>query len=189
MFMDLPKDSEHKKQFVTNVGLITTRGKEGDNIMSAEWTHMHSYSPGVISVSIGNEKLSQHNIKKSKEFGVSLAAYDQNIISSIAGGSHGEDIDKIAALRDLGYGFFEGKKTRVILVKGAAMNAECKLIKKIKLGTHTTFIGEVVEVHPVSGKEPLIYKGGKYWRFGEQIKKPSEEELNRIDNIVERHKK
>ena len=78
--MDLPYGSEQKKQFVTNVGLITTHGTKGDDIMASEWTHMLSCSPGIISVSIGNGKTSGKNIKKTKEFGVSLAAQDQNVL-------------------------------------------------------------------------------------------------------------
>jgi len=184
--MDLEYNSEQKKQFVTNVGLITSYGKEGDNIMAAEWTHMLSYSPGIISVSIGNDKLTSKNIMKNKGFGVSLAAFDQNVFSSIAGGSHGNDINKIEALKELGCEFIRGKK--FLLVKGASMSVECKLIKKIKLGTHTTFIGEVFEKHGISGKEPLIYKAGKYWRFGEQIHKPKDEEMKKIERVIKKHK-
>ena len=69
------------------------------------------------------------------------------------------------------------------------MNAECKLIKAINLGTHITYIGEVVAIHPVSGKEPLIYKGGSYWKFGEQMHRPPEEEMNRINSVVEKYKR
>lgn len=186
--MDLLYGSEQKKQFVTNVGLITTHGTKGDDIMASEWTHMLSYSPGIISVSIGNGKVSGKNIKKTKEFGVSLAAFDQNTLSSIAGGSHGQDVDKIAALKELGFKFFKGNKTKTLLVEGSSMSVECKLIKSINLGTHTTYIGEVVAVHPASGKEPLIYKAGSYWRFGEQMHRPKEEEMAKINAIVEKHR-
>lgn len=186
--MDLPRDSEQKKQFVTNVGLITTHGAKGDDIMASEWTHMLSYSPGIISVSIGNGKTSGKNIKKTKEFGVSLAAFDQNTLSSVAGGNSALVVDKIAILKDLGFKFFKGTKTKTLLVEGASMNVECKLVKAINLGTHTTYIGEVVAVHPTSGKPPLIYHAGSYWKFGEQMHRPSEEEMAKINAVVEKHK-
>ncbi len=51
------------------------------------------------------------------------------------------------------------------MVEGAAMNAECKLFKQIKLGDHTTFVGEVVELYPIKGKEPIVYHTGKYWKL------------------------
>lgn len=187
--MDLPEGSEFRGQFVTNVGLITTRGKKGDNIMTAAWTDIHSYSPWILSVSIGEEKISQKNVIENGEFGISIAADDQNVISSIAGASHGEQVNKISVLKELGYEFFRGKKAKVLLVKGATLNVECKLIKKVKTGDHTVFFGEVVEAYTSPGKEPLIFKGGKYWKFGEKIQKPGEEELKRINSIIEKHKK
>ena len=138
--MDLPWGEERTKQFVTNVGLITSNGPNGHDIMSAEWTFHVSYSPGLIAVCINRTDATHENIEKTKEFGVNLAASDQNIISSIAGGYHGNDYDKIKALKELGYKFFKAKKIDVMMVEGAAMSAECKLFKTIELGDHTTFV-------------------------------------------------
>ena len=77
--MDLPWGSDYAKKFVTNVGLITTTGPKGDNIMAAEWTHQVSYSPGLIAVCIKPDETNNANISKSKEFGVNLCADDQNV--------------------------------------------------------------------------------------------------------------
>ena len=56
MDMDLPWGDDCSKKFVTNVGLITSDGPHGPNIMACEWTHHVSYSPGLIAVCIGPEK-------------------------------------------------------------------------------------------------------------------------------------
>jgi flavin reductase (DIM6/NTAB) family NADH-FMN oxidoreductase RutF len=186
--MDLPWGEERTKQFVTNIGLITSNGPNGYNIMSAEWTHHISYSPGLIAACINLPDATNENIKKTKEFGVNLCASDQNVLASIAGGSHGQEVDKIGALKELGYKFFKAKKTDVMMVEGAAMNAECKLIKVLELGDHTTFIGEVIELYP-AGKEPIVYHAGKYWKFGEKISKPPQKELDKIKEVVEKHRK
>jgi len=186
--MDLPWGEERTKQFVTNVGLITSNGPYGYDIMSAEWTFHVSYSPGLIAVCIHRPDATHENIEKTKEFGVNLAASDQNIISSIAGGYHGKDVDKVAALKKLGYKFFKAKKIDVFMIEGAAMNAECKLFKTIELGDHTMFVGEVVELYPV-GKEPIVYHAGKYLKLGNQVEKPSQEERDKINKVVEKYKK
>ena len=60
-------------QFLTNVGLITSDGPYGPNVMAAEWTHHISYSPGLIAVNIRGRDTTAENIKDSKEFGVNLA--------------------------------------------------------------------------------------------------------------------
>ena len=186
--MDLPWGEERTKQFVNNVGLITSNGPNGHDIMACEWTFHVSYSPGLIAVSIHRPDATHENIKKTKEFGVNLGASDQNALSSIAGGSHGQDVDKIGALKELGYKFFKAKKIDVMMVEGAAMNAECKLYKQIKLGDHTTFVGEVVNLYPV-GKEPIVYHAGKYWKLENQVTKPTQEERDKIREVVEKYNK
>jgi len=186
--MDLSWGSLEAGKFVTNVGLITSNGPYGQNIMAAEWTHHVSYKPELIMVNVGFDKATEANILKTKEFGVNLAAFDQNVAASIAGGSSGKHVDKIKVLRDFGVEFYKAKKINVLMVKGAALNAECILVKQKKLGDHNMLIGEVVEVSSID-KQPLIYSSGKYWAFGQQVQKPSQDVLDRIQKLVERHKK
>jgi len=181
--MDLGWGNQKASKFVTNVGLITSDGPNGPNIMAAEWTFYLSYSPAIISVHIGgseNGKATAENIMKTKEFGVSLAASDQNAISSIAGGSSGREVDKIAILKEMGFELYKGKKTGVLLVKGAATNAECHLLEAKQVGDHVMLIGEVMEIDSDASKEPLIYQFGKYYKLGEQIYKPAPDVLEKI---------
>ncbi len=185
--MDLPWGSSDSTSFVTNVGLITSKGDNSDNIMSAEWTHHISYSPGLIAVSIGHGKITAKNIIGTKFFGVSLASEDQNILASNAGNYHGEHVDKITALKELGFSFTRGKETGVYLIDGAVLQMECKLVNTVNSGDHTLFIGEVVSVKHLGDKRPLIMHGGKFWKFGEQIHKLAEAELDRIKKVFEKH--
>ena len=187
--MNLPWGDERTNQFVTNVGLITSNGPYGHNIMSAEWTHHISYEPGLIAVCIRPDDATHENIEKTNEFGVNLAASEQNVVASISGGNTGKKVDKISILKELGVKFFKAKKINALMVEGAAMNAECKLAKEMPLGDHTMFVGEVVEAYPVKGKAPLVYHAQKYWSFGQQIQKPEQVELERIKKIVEEHRK
>ena len=185
--MDLTWGDERAGKFVTGVGLITTKGKTGDNIMAAEWTHQLSYSPGIIAVSIGNGKVSGENIKQTKEFGVNLAAIDQNIIVNIAGKSHTAGIDKIKILEELGFKFFKAKKINTLMVEGAAFQAECKVKDIIPLGDHTMFVGEIVELYPLSNKDSLIYHKRIFLKQGEKIEKLNGGELDKINKIVEKN--
>ncbi len=186
--MDIPWGSDGAKKFVTNVGLITSTGPFGDNIMAAEWTHHVSYSPALIAVCLHEMDTTTQNILKTKEFGVNLAAQDQNVLSSVSGGSHGKDVDKIKVLKDLGFRFYKGKKIKAFMVEGASLNAECKVIFSKTLGDHVMFVGEVQEVN-ISEKESLIYHGGKYFKAGENIPRPQQEEMDKIKQLVEKYKK
>lgn len=186
--MDLPWGDEKTVQFVTNVGLITSNGPHSQNVMAAEWTHMVSYSPGLIAVCIGPGKATAENIRATKQFGVNLAAFDQNVIASVSGSVSGKEIDKVAVLKDLGFMFYSGKKINALMVEGAALNVECKLVKQIPLGSHTMFVGEALEAS-ASGKPPLAYCKGKYWALSDSIEKPSEVEIQKIQSTVTRHGK
>jgi flavin reductase (DIM6/NTAB) family NADH-FMN oxidoreductase RutF len=185
--LDLPWNDERSNQFITNVGLITSDGPFGPNVMACEWTHHISYQPGLIAVSLGQSKSTVENIKTSKEFGVNLCASDQSILSSVAGGYTGAKYDKVNALKELGFEFYKAKKIIPPMVKGAAVNIECRLYKEITLGDHITFVGEVVEASNNPDKVPLAYHGGKYWTMDTNLVKPSMEERERIKNVVEKY--
>ena len=96
--MDLKYGSDEAKKFVTNVGLITSKGKHGENIMAAEWTHVISYSPWLVMINIGASSATAENILETKVFGVNIAAEEHNGISSISGNRSGKDINKISML-------------------------------------------------------------------------------------------
>lgn len=183
-------EENYWEQFSTNVGLITTTGKEGDNIMAAAWSYQVSYDPGLIAVCIGPGKVTLDNIEKSKEFGVSLASEEQNGYAHVAGSNSSKDIDKISALKALGCKFVQGKKIKPLLIKDSALAVECKLSKKMVLGDHVMLIGEVVNVHNEGdGKNPLLYKAGKFFKIGNRIEKPGKEELELTKKVIEKNKR
>jgi flavin reductase (DIM6/NTAB) family NADH-FMN oxidoreductase RutF len=187
--MDIPWGSPAATRFVTNVGLLTSDGPHGPNVMAAEWTHHVSYQPGLIMITIHHEDATAQNIDKTKEFGVNLASQDQNWVASIAGGSHGQKVNKVAILKELGVQFYKAKKIKAPMIKGAALNVECKLLKTVELGDHVGYVGEALEVSADETKRPIVYHGGKYWQFGLQIQKPPQDFLDKIAKLVEKHRK
>ena len=186
--VDVIWGDERTKSFVTNVGLVTSNGRLGHDVMSAEWTHMLSYSPFMVSVSIRKGKTSHENISKSKQFGVSIASDKQDVLASVAGSYSGKDVDKISLLKELGFDFYKGKKINALLVKGASMNAEFKLVKKIEAGSHTLFIGECVELTALP-IEPLAYHKGQFWELDKNVPKPNDAKRHEIKLLAEKHKR
>ena len=75
------------------------------------------------------------------------------------------------------------------MVVGAVLSIECRLLKDVELGDHVMMVGEVIDVSLNKGKEPLAYYKVKYWKIGDNIPKPQQEELERIKAIVEKHAK
>jgi flavin reductase (DIM6/NTAB) family NADH-FMN oxidoreductase RutF len=188
--MDLLWNDRRTRQFVTNVGLITSDGSLGPNIMAAEWTHHISYSPSLIAANIRGHDTTAQNIKESKEFGISIAAENQNLICSIVGKYKGIHVDKVAILKESGIAAFYNSKSiskRVPMLVGAAMNAECKLVKQEELGDHIMFVGEVIEISADENIRPLLYHNGRYWILGEAIIKPQPDILNRIEELAKKY--
>lgn len=188
--MDLSWNDRRTRQFVTNVGLITSDGPLGPNIMAAEWTHHISYSPSLIAANIRGYDATAQNINESKEFGVNIAAENQNVICSMAGKYKGTQVDKISVLKEAGIAAFNNAKRiskEVPMLVGAAMNAECKLVKQEELGDHIMFVGEVIEISADENIRPLLYHNGRYWRLGEALIKPQPDILIRIEELTKRH--
>lgn len=186
--MHLPWNDRRTRQFLTNIGLITSDGPWGPNVMAAEWTFHISYAPSLIAVCIHPWDATAENIAQSREFGVNLASEDQSIISSVAGGYTGKEVDKMAVLRELGVEFYDAKKIKVLMVKGAAMNVECRLFKQEELGDHVMFVGEVVEISADERIKPIIYHNGKYWSLGEHVPRPPEV-FEKIEKLAEKYTK
>ena len=65
-------------KFVTIIGLITSSGSSGPNIMAYEWTHNLSYKPGLIAVSLGLTKTTAGNIVRIKNLVLILCIESNN---------------------------------------------------------------------------------------------------------------
>jgi len=187
--MDLPWNDRRTRQFLTNVGLITSDGPYGPNVMAAEWTHYISYSPGLIAVNIRGTDATAENIKDSGEFGVNLASEDQNILCSLAGRYSGKHLDKIAFFKEIGVVFYKADKIKALLIRGAAMNAECKALRQEEIGDHIMFIGEIIEITADENIKPLVYHNDMYWKLGDNLPRPPQEILDGIKRFAEKYQK
>ncbi len=100
----------------------------------------------------------------------------------------GKSTDKIKALKELGFEFYKEKKIDVMMPKGSALNLECKVVQEVNAGSHTMFIGEVIEAEATE-KKPLAYSGAKYWKLEDSVQKPAQEERDKMAAIVAKHSK
>jgi flavin reductase (DIM6/NTAB) family NADH-FMN oxidoreductase RutF len=186
--MDIAWGSEAARKFVANVGLITTDGPNGPNVMACEWTHHVSYEPGLILISVGADLTTAENIRATGEFGVSLAADGHSIAASVAGSFHGRDVNKVRALAELGLEFYDARHIKAPMISGAAMNAECRVVETKELGGQVLFLAEVVDIQ-ASDAPPLLYHGGRYYKLMEPIRKPPPEVLENVQSVVGKYRK
>lgn len=160
---------EAARHFTTTVALITTRGKNGSNVMSAEWTFNISYRPMRIIVLIHPDDATYDNIMETKEFGANFASDDQAILANLAGAYTGKEVNKLSSGL---FHIYAAKKIKAPLILGCFLNAECRMIQTFDTGDHTMFLADVLEIQYDAEKIPLLYSQRKYWHRGNSIEKP-----------------
>ena len=151
-------DNVHR-YFATTVGLITTNGKQGRNVMAAEWMMHVSYEPMLIAVFV-HDSPTFWNIKETRVFGVNIASDDQAELVNIAGGYSGLEINKLAIPHT--FKTHKAANIDVPMITGCALNAECKVITIQEMGDHIMVVGEAVRAKYDEKKFPLVYTRGNY---------------------------
>jgi len=158
------------RSFTTGVAFITSRGSRGPNVMSAEWTFNVSYEPFLISVHLDPESATAEAIDETKEFGVNIVAEDQVAAMGFAGHFSRKETDKTTSGR---FEFFDARRIGAPLVRGALLNAECRLVNRVEMGDHVAFVGEVVDFEVDQTKKPVVlHRGSRH--LGERIVRKEE---------------
>jgi flavin reductase (DIM6/NTAB) family NADH-FMN oxidoreductase RutF len=151
-------DNVHR-YFATTVGLITTKGKHGPNVMAAEWTMQISYEPMLIAIFV-HESPTYWNIEETRVFGVNIASDNQAELVNIAGGYSGTEIEKLTIPGT--FTTYNAKKIDAPMIKECALAAECRVTTIQKMGDHIMVVGEAVSAKFDEKKFPLIYTRGNY---------------------------
>ncbi len=157
--------------------LVTTCGKDENNIITLAWVGTVCSEPPKIGISIRPSRYSYGLLKKCKEFVVNTPSEDLLIKTDRAGILSGRDIDKFT---QIGLTPLKSKKVKPPLIKECPINMECKLEQVIPLGAHDLFIGEIVALHAddnvITGKKidvsrvrPIAYAAHEYWNLKEKI--------------------
>ncbi|MBU0595407.1 flavin reductase family protein [Candidatus Bipolaricaulota bacterium] len=123
------------------VGTYDADGKP--NIMTAAWAGICCSKPPAVYVALREATYTYRAIMERKAFTVSLPSSAQATIADFAGMATGRKIDKFAAA---GLTAAKSESVDAPLVEEFALNLECRLIESVKVGLHTLFIGEIVDV-------------------------------------------
>ena len=128
----------------TPVWVVGTYDREGKpNLMTAAWGGICCSRPPCIYVSLRKATYSYGNIRERKAFTVSVPQDSFAKQADYIGLVSGRNIDKFDTLK------LTPVKSRVVdapYVKEFPLVLECKVIKTIKIGLHTQFIGEIIDV-------------------------------------------
>lgn len=156
-----------QRHFVTGVGLITSSGSVGQNVMAAEWTMQVSFEPLMIAVFIHPTATTLKNIKETKEFGVNISTDDQASLVNIAGGYSRKELHKLN-VKD-SFRFYKSRYIKPPMIAGCVVNVECKLVMTKKVGDHTMVVGKAVSIRYNKARKPLVYHTGRYFKLGSML--------------------
>ena len=123
------------------VGSYDEMGKA--NVMNAAAAGTCCLRPPCIYVSLREATYTYHNIMRNKAFTVSIPTEDQVVEADYFGIASGKEIDKFETV---GFTPVKSELVNAPYVKEFPLVMECQLKETINLGSHTMFIGEVMDL-------------------------------------------
>jgi flavin reductase (DIM6/NTAB) family NADH-FMN oxidoreductase RutF len=134
-----------KRKYPEWVVLVVTVDAQGKvDIMPAGWAMIASGKPPMFAVAVGHTRYTHEMIAQAKEFVIAFPSPGMEKATLYCGTHSGRDVDKTAqtALQTV-----PAKRVKTPLLKGAAINLECRLDSATRSGDHTVFVGEVLASH------------------------------------------
>ena len=145
------------------VYIISSKKDDKINGQIANTAFQITSEPATVAISINKQNLTHEYIKASNVFTISILSKDapMTLIGNF-GFKSGRDIDK-----------FETTKHRIgvtgspIVLEQTVAFVECEVLSSTDVGSHTIFIGKIIDCDNLSYAEPMSYayyhqiKGGK----------------------------
>ncbi len=144
-----------KALYLISYGLYLVGSKKGDKINAqvANTVIQVCSEPIKLAVAINRNNYTHELITASKAFTVSILSKDTPLSFIGNFGFHcGRDVDKFAGIN---YKLSESKLP--IVLNNTLAYLEVKVFSQVDVGTHTLFIGDLVDADIIKDGEPLTY--------------------------------
>jgi flavin reductase (DIM6/NTAB) family NADH-FMN oxidoreductase RutF len=126
--------------------LVGTYGEDGTpNAMTAAWTAVCCHKPLCVGVAIRHNRLTYANLQKKKAFTLNVPNTSQATSVDYLGTVSGADQPDKISIANLETE--KGMKVDAPLITSCPANLECILVDRMVLGSHSWFVGEVMETH------------------------------------------
>ena len=145
-----------KALFKLGYGVYVVTSKKGEKLNGqiANTVFQITSEPPTVAVSINKKNLTWEYIKESGVFAVSVICQDTPL-SFIGqfGFKSGRDIDKLS-----GINYRPGQTGVPIVLDNATSYLEAKVTKEMDVGTHTIFVGEIIDGDVLNEKPCMTYE-------------------------------
>lgn len=153
-------------------------GGGNSNLFTVAWTGTVCSDPPMVSISVRPERYSYHMIEETGEFVVNLTTEALAYAVDYCGVKSGRDVNK---WHEMNLTPLHGQYVQAPLVAESPVNLECRVTRKLELGTHHMFLAEVLAVHVdgdyldgngsfhLNDAKPLVYSHGHYFGIGKAL--------------------
>lgn len=154
--------------------LVTVGDERENNVLTLAWVGVVNSDPPMLSISVRPSRHSYAILQRTGEFTVNLVTKELVKATDLCGVTSGRDGDKFARA---GITRAPGQKVACPSVAESPVNIECKVVRTEELGSHTLFLGQIVNVcveeDYLNQASPLCslvaYGNGTYASLGEPI--------------------
>jgi flavin reductase (DIM6/NTAB) family NADH-FMN oxidoreductase RutF/rubredoxin len=145
---------DKKALFHISYGLYvvtSVKGKEKNGFIGNTVFQITS-KPARMAIGVSVDNYTHEFIEESKSFAVSIINQnvDTNLIKTF-GYTSGKDVDKFAEIE-----WKESANGLPLICKDINATFECKVVDAIHLGTHTIFVGEVIDGNMIDDDIPVL---------------------------------
>ncbi|MHA1804884.1 MAG: flavin reductase family protein [Promethearchaeota archaeon] len=136
--------NENKTLFPMPAAVISVGTGEEANLITLAYVGKVCMKPPIIAIGIHSDRYSYKLIEEHGEFIINYPSKEHLRQLDYCGNVSGRDINK---WEQLGLTKEKATKVQVPMIKEFPWNMECKVVNKIKLGSHTCYFGGVVANH------------------------------------------
>ncbi len=163
------------------VWVIGSYDKNGrSNAMTSAWAGICSSRPPCVAISLRKETYTYGNILEKKAFTINIPSESQAAYAAYFGSVSGRDLNKFEVT---GLTPVKSEIVDAPYIKEFPLILECKLKQTLEIGSHTMFIGEIMDIKvdesiltEDGGLDLEKLKGffflpgrGKFYRYGELL--------------------
>jgi len=169
--------------FPTPALVVAAYDKEGRaNAMTVAWGGICCSNPPCVAVSLTKARYTYECIVEQKAFTVNIASEDQVKSVDYFGIATGRKVDKISAA---GLTTAKSDLVNAPIIQEYPMVLECKLLHSFEIGSHTQFVGEILDIKidpsalndaglpDIEKVKPVCYapEKGSYFAIGKKLGK------------------
>lgn len=169
--------------FPTPAFVVAAYDKNGKaNAMTVAWGGICCSNPPCVSVSLTKARYTYDCIVEQKAFTVNIASEDQVKAVDYFGIATGRKADKFSVT---GLTPVKSDRVNAPVIKEFPLVLECRLLQSVEIGSHTQFIGEILDVKAdeavlneagmpdIEKVKPVCYgpEKGSYFAIGRKLGK------------------